>query len=52
MKVLGHILSNLVMFILGLELGGFDMWYLTMKTLNETSYRKTEKKYRSYYDKY
>ena len=40
MKTVKGMLASLVVFILGLEIGGFGMWYLCMSILNESRSRK------------
>lgn len=50
MTIVKRILSSLVMFIAGLEVGGFGMWYLTMKTINEPSTRRASRNRVSYKD--
>ena len=41
MTIVKRILSGLVVFIAGLEVGGIGMWYLTMKaTRDESSSRR------------
>lgn len=35
MTIVKRILSGLVVFIAGLEVGGFGMWYLTMKAIRD-----------------
>lgn len=52
MTIVKRILSGLVMFIFGLEVGGFGMWYMTMRALKDpvpTSERKTSR-FESYSD--
>ena len=36
MKYLRKFVTIVVTFLLGLELGGFGMWYLTLKAINES----------------
>ena len=51
MKYVKGILSAIVTFILGLEIGGFTMWYFTHKALTDTMRESRENKdsyYRSY----
>ena len=50
MTIVKRILSGLVIFIAGLEVGGFGIWYLTMKAINESSSRRTSRNYASYKD--
>ena len=51
MKTVKSILASLVVFILGLEIGGFGMWYLTMSVLHDTnSRRRTSRQHVSYAD--
>lgn len=51
MKTVKGMLASLVVFILGLEIGGFSMWYLTMSVLNEpSSRRRTSRQRVSYAD--
>jgi len=50
MKTVKGILASLVVFILGLEIGGFGMWYLFMSVLNEPSSRRTSRHHISYAD--
>lgn len=35
MKIFKSILSAMIMFIFGVEVGGFGVWYITMKAINE-----------------
>ena len=49
MKYVRKVISTVVTFLLGLEVGGFGMWYLTMKAINESqTERTTRTSYRSY----
>ena len=48
MKIAKRILSSLVMFIFGLEVGGFGVWYLSMKILNESNTRSASRQHISY----
>ena len=50
MKTVKGMLASLVVFILGLEIGGFGAWYLTMSVLNEPSSRRTSQQHVSYAD--
>ena len=50
MTMVKRILSGLVIFTAGLEIGGFGMWYLTMKIIGETSPRRESRDYVSYKD--
>lgn len=50
MTIVKRILSGLVIFIAGLEVGGFGIWCLTMKAINESSSRRTSRNYASYKD--
>ena len=50
MTMVKRILSGLVIFTAGLEIGGFGMWYLTMKVIGETSSRRESRNYESYKD--
>lgn len=52
MKIIKSLLTNLVVLIFGLEVGGFTMWYLTLKSTNEAIRRTTDKfvSHRSYYN--
>lgn len=50
MTIVKRILSGLVIFIAGLEVGGFGMWYLTMKAIHESSSRRASRNYTSYKD--
>ena len=50
MAIVRRILSCLVIFIAGLEVGGFGIWYLTMKAVNESSSRRVSRNYTSYKD--
>ena len=50
MTIVKRILSSLVIFIAGLEVGGFGIWYLTMKAINKSSSRRTSRNYESYKD--
>ena len=43
MKIVKGILSSLVLFIFGLEVGGFTMWYLTMKSISDLYPRSTSR---------
>lgn len=45
MTIIKRILSGLVIFIAGLEVGGFGMWWLTTKLINESSSRRATRKY-------
>lgn len=35
MKIFKGILSAMIMFIFGAEVGGFSVWYITTKAINE-----------------
>ena len=48
MTIIKRILSGLVIFIAGLEVGGFGVWYLTMKAINEFNSRRASPNYTSY----
>lgn len=51
MKTVRGILASLVVFILGLEIGGFGMWCLIMSVLKEpSSRRRTSRQHVSYAD--
>ena len=50
MAIVKRILSSLVVFIFGLEVGGFGMWYLTMNVLKEPSPRRASRGHVSYAD--
>ena len=50
MTIVKRILSGLVIFTAGLEIGGFGMWYLAMKAINEPSSRRESRNYVSYKD--
>lgn len=50
MTIIKRILSGLVVFIFGLEVGGFGMWCLTMKTINESSPRRASRQHVTYAD--
>ena len=50
MTIIKRILSGLVIFIAGLEVAGFGIWYLTMKVINEPSSRRASRNYASYKD--
>ena len=50
MTIVKRILSGLVIFIAGIEVGGFGIWYLTMKAVNESSSRRVSRNYTSYKD--
>lgn len=49
MKTVKGMLASLVVFILGLEIGGFGMWYLCMSILNEPRSRKRASRQRVSY---
>ena len=49
MKTVKGMLANLVVFIFGLEIGGFGMWYLCMSILNEPRSRKRTSRQRVSY---
>ena len=49
MTIVKRILSGLVVFIAGLEVGGIGMWYLTIKAINEFSPRRASRRPTSYY---
>ena len=49
MKYIRKAITIVVTLLLGLEVGGFGMWYLTMKAINEShAERTTRTSYRSY----
>ena len=50
MTIIKRILSDLVIFIAGLEVGAYGIWYLTMKVINEPSSRRASRNYVSYKD--
>ena len=50
MTIIKRILSDLVIFIAGLEIGAYGIWYLTMKVINEPSSRRASRNYTSYKD--
>lgn len=50
MTIVKRILSGLVIFIAGLEVGGYGIWYLTMKAINESSPRRASRNRVSYKD--
>ena len=50
MTMVKRILSGLVIFTAGLEIGGFGMWYLAMKAISEPSSRRESRNYGSYKD--
>ena len=50
MTIIKRILSDLVIFIAGLEIGAYGIWYLTMKVINEHSSRRASRNYESYKD--
>lgn len=52
MTIIKRILSSLVVFIFGLEIGGFGMWYLNMKILNESNTRRTSRQHVSYVNRH
>ena len=52
MTMVKRILSGLVIFTAGLEIGGFGMWCLTMKAIGEPSSRRGSRNYVSYKDYY
>ena len=35
MRTIKNILSGIIVFMFGLEVGGFGMWYMTMKAIHE-----------------
>lgn len=45
MTIIKRILSGLVIFIAGLEVGAFGMWWLTTKLLNESGSRRATRNY-------
>lgn len=51
MKYLRNFVTIVVTFLFGLELGGFGMWYLTLKAINESHTERATRKtsYQSYY---
>lgn len=50
MTIVKRILSGLVVFIAGLEVGGIGMWYLTMKAIQDKpSPRRASRRPTSYY---
>ena len=51
MKYLRKFVTIVVTFLLGLELGGFGMWYLTLKAINESHEERATRTtgYQSYY---
>lgn len=49
MKTVKGMLASLVVFILGFEIGGFSMWYLTMSVLHDTSSRRRTSRPRASY---
>ena len=52
MTMVKLILSGLVIFTAGLEIGGLGMWCLTMKAISEPSSRRGSRNYVSYKDYY
>lgn len=48
MRIFKGILSAMIMFIFGLEVGGFGMWYMTMKAIQEPM---RSRRYTDYYSK-
>ena len=50
MTIIKRILSDLVIFIAGLEVGAYGIWYLTMKVINEPSSRRASRNNVSYKD--
>lgn len=50
MKIVRRISSGLVIFLAGLEVGGFGIWYLTMKALEDSSSRRASRSYPTYRD--
>lgn len=50
MTIVRRISSGLVIFLAGLEVGGFGIWYLTMKAMEESSSRKASRNHVSYKD--
>lgn len=48
MTIVKRILSGLVIFIAGLEVGGFGIWYLTMEAIHESSPRRASRNHVSY----
>jgi hypothetical protein len=50
MKIVRRISSSLVIFLAGLEVGGFGIWYLTMKAKEDSSSRRASRSYPTYRD--
>lgn len=42
MTILKRVMTNLVMFVLGVEVGGFTAWYLTMAALKKPISNRTK----------
>lgn len=50
MKIVRRISSGLVIFLAGLEVGGFGIWYLTMKAMEDSSSKRESRNYPTYRD--
>lgn len=50
MRIVKGFLSGLVLFILGLEIGGFGMWYITISALKSANSEPTYRQRKSYTD--
>lgn len=48
MKIVKGFLSGLVLFILGLEIGGFGMWCITISALKSANSEPTYRQRKSY----
>ena len=48
MRIFKGILSAMIMFIFGVEVGSFGTWYMTMKAINEPM---RSRRYADYYSK-
>lgn len=51
MKIFKGILSAMIMFIFGAEVGGFGVWYITMKAINEPRRSSRSSRYTDDYSK-
>ena len=51
MKLIKSIISAIIVFVFGLEVGGFGMWYFTMRALKEPYEPRygSRTRYRTYY---
>lgn len=48
MKIVKGFLSGLVLFILGLEIGGFGMWYISINALKRPNSEPMHRQRKSY----